>query len=714
MSNDSAESIRRRMLITYAVVSHEMVGSNDILSGLLPFFEPILVPKNGQIFDNTEFIREVAANTHWNLTVDVASQIVDRMARAKWLTRETAVQDDVIYRVTLPTSLPSEGNAEKLMQLDRLVTQFSSFLATLPDPPPPISSFEETKELLLQWMVDSFSLPASARVPNGTSLTETTEIPNVDSRISPTEQYLFARFVVWVTNNDSELSKLLAEIGGAVMLTEVILHFRNPSSANRRQLRLSVFVDAPMIMDYLGLSGRTFRDSAAYTIDKFRNMGCTIACFSHSRDEIRDILMALTHSDHVSRFGPTADALRRKEITESQVAVTLASLDQQLKKARIEIVATTLGQLRSTRTFFPDELVEKLTNELGQSNYSARERDAKSAAMVMRKRQGHRTSDLFDARVIMVSQNRRLCSAAKRVTIDDDLLGQWDIGPVIHRSDAAGALFLVMGSDEREKVSRAELLGICMNITRLRPRIVEEVKSQLIGLQSSLSEEDLDALLTDPRCAVALMDATVGADRVVDRSNVEKIVEVVKLSLLNEEQRRFEIELKDSEARAAKRYDEQEEHWRSELKRAERLARNSQDTANKLSNDLESAQQSRERALRNLVAVHASRIDRNRVGVRVVLAGAMILLAVFVAFLAGTLWDVYVESGVGVATLFIEAIGIFGFHLPAAIDSRIYQRQERAFDQAISLSALEDVRKYYDIDLKRRTATPINTSCGSS
>src|ERR1700722_15115574 len=92
---------RRRMLITYAVISRGMVTTPDILTGLLPFFEPILMKHNGEIFDKTIFLRDVAESLRWSLTLDLLDQIVNRMVKQRWLVREIP-ESDQIFRVTLP------------------------------------------------------------------------------------------------------------------------------------------------------------------------------------------------------------------------------------------------------------------------------------------------------------------------------------------------------------------------------------------------------------------------------------------------------------------------------------------------------------------------------------------------------------------------------------------------------------------------------------
>ena len=348
------------MLVTYAVISHEMLGSNDVLSGLLPFFEPLLVADDGQFFDKAKFTRDIEVNTHWRLTADIVDQIVSRMIKVRWLTRETSITDKIIYKITLPEEVHKADQKPNLEGLDTLVVEFSRFLSTLPVQPTHISTLEETKELLLQWLVESFSDNRRAMLNAAQDESEADNQAPFISHVSQSDQYLCARFTLWLTKRRPELANLLAEIAGAVILTEVILHFRNPPSTHKKKIHLQVFVDGPIIMDYLGLSGPIFRDSASYTINNLRKLGCGIGCFAHNRDEVKEILSSVLNNSGGNTGLRTIEAIQRGDISVAQVKSIFIALERKLKDAGIEVIATTLGQLKSTQSFFPDTLVSEI------------------------------------------------------------------------------------------------------------------------------------------------------------------------------------------------------------------------------------------------------------------------------------------------------------------------------------------------------------------
>jgi len=696
------------MLITYAVVSHEMLNSADVLSGLLPFFEPLLMEQDGKIFDQSKLMRDIEANTHWHLTTDIVDQIVQRMVRAHWLTRDRSTQEKIIYTVTLPEGERRLDRSQAVEGLDRVILQFQSFLKTLPIRTSIAANSEELKELLLQWLVDSVA-DMEVSNPSQTGPTPDAEVKRKSAlKIPDTANYLFARFTVWLNSENPPVAKLLTEIAGAVILTEVILHFRNPPALGRRRLGLQVFIDGPIIMDYLGLSGPVAKESAAYTIDKLRELGCGIACFTHSRDEVKEILSSVLKEPSGRTGQRTVDAINRGDISIGDVTATFSVLERKLKDAGVEIVMTALGTLSNVKEFFPDELVTKTGQRLGlqrpdehgPARVSVRdERDSRSVALVMRKRQGYRTSDLFESKVVMLSQNYRLCRIARETCRDNELLSQWDIGPIVHRSDAAGALFLVVGATDRENITRTELLGTCMDVMRLRPKIVEDVKKQLANLKTRMTVEQLDAALTDPHCAVALMDATIGVNRVVDRSNVEEVVEVLCEALIAEhtEKTKELLELQSSEANAVlsgviSEADAERRRLIEQIKQqmlAEQRART----------ELEDANRILEGSLRSLTSIHVASLKRMQLFYRVGLVLILIAGVALCVFLASSHWSVLFETATGIGTLIVECFALLGLRVRGYIDKRLTELERRRFNRALVSSSLLEVSKYFDIDL---------------
>src|SRR5690606_13626492 len=84
-------------------------------------------------------------------------------------------------------------------------------------------------------------------------------ILSVDDKMeggAPSEStFLAARFVEHLFEGDSPFVPFLIELSEVGLVTEVVRDFQRPSSAVSKS-DLSIYLDAPLAMDYLGLSGK--------------------------------------------------------------------------------------------------------------------------------------------------------------------------------------------------------------------------------------------------------------------------------------------------------------------------------------------------------------------------------------------------------------------------------------------------------------------------
>lgn len=77
--------LTRRQLYTYALVSQGVHGSQDILSGLLPFLQPLIADRSGQLFHPKQFAEAVAQTYGWPVSTDVIEELIPRLEGQGWL-----------------------------------------------------------------------------------------------------------------------------------------------------------------------------------------------------------------------------------------------------------------------------------------------------------------------------------------------------------------------------------------------------------------------------------------------------------------------------------------------------------------------------------------------------------------------------------------------------------------------------------------------------
>jgi len=149
-------NLTKRQFVTYAVVSQSVYGSRDILTGLLPFFEPIISKMKNQIFDPDKFLREARHNYPWPINKDVVFELIPRMQHVGWLDEIGSTKQHAVYRckdISSPLISDSEM-AEAESNLKSIGQEFLNFVEQISPLSKVSKPAEYFEDLILNWLVD--------------------------------------------------------------------------------------------------------------------------------------------------------------------------------------------------------------------------------------------------------------------------------------------------------------------------------------------------------------------------------------------------------------------------------------------------------------------------------------------------------------------------------------------------------------------------------
>ncbi len=640
-----------RALSLYCLVSHNIsaINSNrDFYTGILPFFEPFVREHRDEILDVPLLLKYAKTKLMLPMTEDIARLFVERMHGAGWLEIAARTKESIVYRCT-PRDLDHRGNQTDVNgELDRLLTALREFLTSHSASFNALSD-ADIEESFLRFLARNLS-PTRAGIGIDYSTDE----------VHDSIEYWFARFIAQVGAANPEAFRTIERIAGISLMTEAIMEIRSPSASMAKRKNVTVYIDGPMLMDYLGLSGVAQRNNVAFIIDKLKKLGIDVRCFRHTCDEIRDNLRALFNRHESQRTGPTANAIRKREVRREYAMAVRDNVEHFVEKtARLGIDPDKPDNFRSMEEYCDDTTVDELARYMPAQNAVARDRDAWSVGVIMRRREGYENTDLFQTRFLLVTSNPDLVATSNSILRKKGALSpnRAAIGPALHHRVISGILFANSGIDERAEVSRRQLLASCEEVVRIRPKILEGFIQQ-IGLWKS--EENplvIDALLSQPRATEILMDYSVGKGCAVSRSNLDEILEELKRASADDVRNELEGRFADERARLQAEREQQEAKHQAAVREIE-TANSTQFAAFKQSLDevasrmdelqranihaTETATAERERAIaaRKKLALTAYKVAGTSLrSTKTIAFNAMVLTAALLAFAAiwGTL-----------------------------------------------------------------------------
>lgn len=255
-----AQNLTRSAVRIYGALTALGNGTNDVLTKLLPFFEPILREVNGQTFDPQAFASSVRSTYHWNFNVDIVEVFTPRLVEAGWLSSKTEGQNSAVYFVSLP-EMPEATEAERTAseELREIAGRFRSFATELSPLTAIPKDLAEYEDMLIEWLVyvEAFSeknidFKKYFKPDDAGTMRTVVEVPHTTS-LTDEERFLCARFVQHELRAGGATAETLARIASIGLLTEVVQDFVKPMDAVENT-DLVVYLDAPNALELLGVS----------------------------------------------------------------------------------------------------------------------------------------------------------------------------------------------------------------------------------------------------------------------------------------------------------------------------------------------------------------------------------------------------------------------------------------------------------------------------
>jgi len=555
--------LTQRALRVFAVLEDYRAGSPDILDAILPFFEPILASHSGEILNQNELAQEVRQTYQWNVTADIVEELIPRFKNKGWVEQGASTDEAAAYHIICSSKPSSDALAETSDAHETLLSiavHFQEFVTDLS----PITAFdrsqEELADVLVEWLIsaDAYSEDVLLRQAKNEITTEGTLSIDPDlaeaSRGSTEEKYLCARFVKHMIDTNSPYIEALCKIASIGLLTEVVQDFQKPITSVK-QTDLVVYLDAPVALDLLGTSGNAAASNIRPIVKQLQGIGATVRALRVSVEELRQALEAILRRPAAERIGPTADALRRGDVLEAYIREVARDPEAALRKFGIRVVDRNLDQFPNEHEYFTQNDYEHLVARMTwHRDMPRREHDATAIALVVRMRRDRQSPDLFSTRHVLVTRNGALVHSARRFCLEHDLVHGNCVGPAVHQRQLATAVWLRTGlrNEEQEEVPRRYLLAACERVLALKKSVVEQVRLTAKGLTTEQAEQ-LDLLLSQDRSSQMLMDKTLGISHVISSANIERLIDVMKASLVDDIEKEKSAEVREIRREANKK-----------------------------------------------------------------------------------------------------------------------------------------------------------------
>jgi hypothetical protein len=550
-------ALTRHALRVYASLGALKGGGHDVLDALIPFFEPILQVMHNTIFDPHLLAVGVQKLYHWRFTQEVAEQFIPRLVRVGALHR-TGTATNAAYRVHFPTQKQGQEDDIKGV-LETLVDEFEKFPPLVTDILNYIKTRDELADILIRFLVSSNAFIETNEAIRATANEQVllADLEEGGRPLSDDDQYMAARFVRHVADTKPDFIPYLVRLGAIGLLTEVVDDFVRPTTAADK-VDLTIILDAPLALDYLGLSGRTIQEAVRSVFNELRKIGCKLMVFPITCEEMTRNLNAMLSLPPNKRHGYTHEAMLKGEVIADYVQAVALNPEEALARVDIHVRSMSINQFPNLHVHFSHELYQDFFGSIHwAADVTPRDHDAVCLALLVRLREGKHSSDIFRCRYVFATRNPTFARVSRDYCVRQRLISEQQEGPVVHQRELATIAWLRTGLGSSEIIPRTNLVASCDRVLRVRPEVTAAIRNKLREYVPEKVDQ-FELLLLDHRSIRKMADATLNDETVVTGENAQHLFELMRQATVEEEKTQFEAKLteekkKNLEARRKQR-----------------------------------------------------------------------------------------------------------------------------------------------------------------
>jgi len=498
-------------LIAYAYLHTCINDDKDIYSIIEPLISLVL---SDIMVDITSSNISTAIEAEYSLEIppEVIQTILNRFVRKGYLKK-----DQFRYTFT-EKKLPSVGGMRKNQEdfkrnINQLVNSFIHFankeFDKVLDQPEALS--------ILQEFVSKFSI------------TFLSDAYKIDTKVDKKKELSLAgQYVIYLQQNDTVTFDCLVKLVSGSMVANALYYTDIPQQSLRAYKNLNIYLDTPLIVSLLGLSGEMKEKSTQKLVELIHLQKGTIKCFSHVLEETINLLK--TSADEFNSptaYGNVIIEAKRKGLSKADLYLLAHGIEEALSKFHITPVPSPLYETK----YQIDEkyLEEKLSF---YRNQHAKRVDVDSIRCIYALRNGLQPRNICKSRELLATNNSALIQVVH--DYEQEKMGRGSsISAIISSFELINYTWLISSHDI--SLPKIELLALAFSLTELNDSFIAKVIKTSVSLkeQGAISEEQ-EIMLRTLNVQKELSDCSLGDENELSPEAVEAYIKKYEDNLKDE------------------------------------------------------------------------------------------------------------------------------------------------------------------------------------
>jgi len=513
-------------LTSLAMLKVHIDQGQDYLDYLRPFILQVLIAHG------IERITDIAVKDHilidWGLEIPTrAIQVVLKRLARKYPLKK----DGGVYIVTgvLPDPRIVAKKADANRHINAVIADLREFSKNTIKP---ITNDKEAVDAICAFL-SRFDIPCLRAYLRGTT------IPDIDNN-QDAQIILVCKYVLMLqATNPERFDSFMVVVKGHMLANALLCP--DLQSAPKTYKGMAFYLDTPLLVQRLGLEGSHKQLAVENLIELLSSLGATIAVFSHSKEELENVIIgAAKHIESPDGRGTIVAEARKHGTTKSDLLVLVNQLDDKLEDFQIKTIATpkVIANFQIDETAFEKILIN---HEVYYSNPRAKEHDINSVRSIYVLRAHTAPKILEHSKAVLVTSNTGFSKTAFQY-------GQIhkesrEISSVITDFSLANIAWLKapLGSPN---IPMAEVLAFAYAAMQPSNELLDKYMVEIDKLEKNgkLTARDHQLLRSSQFVQDELMGLTLGDEDALTEQTVTETLKRVTAEIIKEEDRKLKAE----------------------------------------------------------------------------------------------------------------------------------------------------------------------------
>ena len=512
-------------LTSLAMLKVHVDQEQDYLDYLRPFVLHVLVRNTPDLITDTVVRKHIRSDFGLEIPDRAVQIVLRRLSRKYPLKKERG-----LYRIA--GELPDPGiDAEKADATRHINAVISGLCEFSKDTVKPIANDGEAVTAVCAFLTQ-FSIPCLRAYLRGTA------IPTIEGQ-NDLQIVLVSKYVLELQNTDpNRFDSFLVVVKGHMLANALLCP--DLQSAPKSYKGVTFYLDTPLLVRQFGLEGKPKQETVNNLIDLLDNLGAIVATFSHSRDELEQVITgAARHIESRNGRGAIVMDARQRGTTKSDLLVLVGQLDDKLKDAGIDVLNTP----RHMEEFQIDELEfgNALDDEVSYFNPGARQCDIDSVRSIYVLRARTAPAILERSKAALVTSNDGFARAAFKYGQRHET--SQEVSSVITDFSLANMAWLKapLGAPA---IPTAELLAFSYAALQPSKKLFEKYLIEIEKLEKSgkIDARDHQLLRSSQLAQAELMNLTLGEEDALTEQTLTETLKRVTEEIKREESNKYEME----------------------------------------------------------------------------------------------------------------------------------------------------------------------------